>query len=382
VVTVKWTHPEQTPAFFALCERLVEGGRRVQAAMEPSGTYGDSIRAGLWKREVEVFRVSGKRVHDAQEVFDGVPSLHDAKSAALVARLHLDGASERWPLRTDVERTLEALRHAFAGYEEQFARLCNQLEALMARHWPEATRQLSLGSVALLRLLATYGGPKGVAEDVEGARALLRRVGRSFLAAEKVAALVRSAGRTLGVPMLLAERDLLRGLAEEALRAREKSGEAQAALEACSKVELAPEFRALVGNATAGKLVACGVDPAKYASAKALEKALGLNLREHSSGRKKGGLHITRRGDGLARQLLYLAALRLLQADPVVGAWYRKKVERDGNRAKTKAVVAVMRKLARALWHVARGEAFDATKLFDVTRLGRWLEPEAREVTG
>lgn len=28
-----------------------------------------------------------------------------------------------------------------------------------------------------------------------------------------------------------------------------------------------------------------------------------------------------------------------------------------------------MRKLIRALWHVARGEQFDSTKLFDVSRL-------------
>ena len=35
-----------------------------------------------------------------------------------------------------------------------------------------------------------------------------------------------------------------------------------------------------------------------------------------------------------------------------------------------KAVVAVMRKLARALWHVGQGKRFDAAKLFDVSRLG------------
>ncbi len=34
-----------------------------------------------------------------------------------------------------------------------------------------------------------------------------------------------------------------------------------------------------------------------------------------------------------------------------------------------KAVVAVSRKLALALWHVARGEAFDSSKLFDTRRL-------------
>ena len=50
-------------------------------------------------------------------------------------------------------------------------------------------------------------------------------------------------------------------------------------------------------------------------------------------------------------------------------AWYEAKVQRDGGKLKMKAVIAVMRKLARALWWVGRGEAFDAHKLFDSRRL-------------
>ena len=59
----------------------------------------------------------------------------------------------------------------------------------------------------------------------------------------------------------------------------------------------------------------------------------------------------------------------MVKTDPVVRAWYLRKVERQGGQAKMKAVVAVMRKLICALWHVGRGERFDASKLFDTTRL-------------
>ena len=37
---------------------------------------------------------------------------------------------------------------------------------------------------------------------------------------------------------------------------------------------------------------------------------------------------------------------------------------RDGGRFKGRAVTAVMRKVVKALWHVARGEPFDSRKLF------------------
>ena len=77
--------------------------------MEPSGSYGDAFRHFLWGRGIPVYRVSAKRSHDAAEVYDGVPSSHDAKSAAIIAKLHRDGASELWPLRTESQRDLRAM---------------------------------------------------------------------------------------------------------------------------------------------------------------------------------------------------------------------------------------------------------------------------------
>jgi hypothetical protein len=42
---------------------------------------------------MEVHQMSAKRVHDACEVYDGVPSLHDAKAAQVIERLYFEGAS-------------------------------------------------------------------------------------------------------------------------------------------------------------------------------------------------------------------------------------------------------------------------------------------------
>ena len=61
--------------------------------------------------------------------------------------------------------------------------------------------------------------------------------------------------------------------------------------------------------------------------------------------------------------------LRLIQDDPVVRAWYGKKVARDGGKMKNKAVIAVVRKLVKGLWHVAQGEPFDSRLLFDTSKL-------------
>lgn len=143
--------------------------------------------------------------------------------------------------------------------------------------------------------------------------------------------------------------------------------------------EVFSRLSAWMGVYTAAVIVT-RVDPRQYPSARALEKACGLNLREKSSGERSGRLTITKRGPALVRQVLYLFALRMLQESAVVRAWYR--LRRGYNEdSKQRAVVAVMRKLVRALFHVAKGDAFDATKLFDVRRLDLGTTPMATSST-
>jgi hypothetical protein len=98
-------------------------------------------------------------------------------------------------------------------------------------------------------------------------------------------------------------------------------------------------------------------------------KAMGLNLKEKSSGTLKGQLKLTKRGSSRVRQYLWLAVYRWIQKDAIANQWYERKKQRDGGRS-SRAAVALMRKLAKALFHVGRGAVFDSSKLFDVRRLG------------
>lgn len=109
--------------------------------------------------------------------------------------------------------------------------------------------------------------------------------------------------------------------------------------------------------------------PVDYASATSYVKAMGLNLKEKSSGKFKGQLKITKRGASIVRMYLYFVAMRMVKSDPVVRAWYEKKVRRDGGKLKMKALIAIMRKLAKALWYVGQGEVFDPSRLFNQATL-------------
>lgn len=369
VVTVKWKHPVESPLFVGLVKELAVRGTVVEAAMEPTGVYGDAVRSALLGEGIEVFRVSPKRSHDAAEVYDGVPSWHDAKSAAIIGKLHLDGASERWPVASAHERRLVAALRMLELHQMEFHRNRNRLEAQLARHWPEASEEMDLGSATLLDLLSEYGGPGPVAAKPKKARELMRRIGKNFLTEDKIDALVESASSTFGMPQIAEERKMVMAIAAETRRQQKAARKAQQCVEKLSESEGATrEMAPVLGKTTAAVLVASVGSPEKYESAPAYVKSLGLNLKEKSSGKQQGVLQLTKRGPGVARRFLYLAALRLIQADPIVRAWYAKKVHRDGGH-KQKGVIAIMRKLGGALWHVARGEAFDSRKLFDTSRL-------------
>ena len=363
-LNVKWTHPMESMELVELVAGLPAAS--IEVVMEPSGTYGDALQCQFARRGVPVYRVSPKRSHDAAEVYDGVPSWHDVKSAGLLARLHINGASGPWRDRTAEERGLAAAIRTMEMYDGQENNNINRLEAQLARHWPEVTQHLRLKSATLIALIKHFGSPQRVAREASRAGALMRRVGRGGVREETIEAIVESAWTTVGVPMIEAEARMLQELAEEILRCRKAAGKARTRVEALSEAhEAAGRMGRVIGKATAAVVVSRAGDPREYASASSLVKSLGLNLKERSSGKHKGQLKITKRGPGVCRYYLYLAALRLIQDDPVVRAWYDKKVARDGGKVKNKAVIAVMRKLVEALWHVARGEPFDSRLLFD-----------------
>ncbi len=365
IVTLKWCHPDETRE---LVKRLITavGAERLEVVQEPSGTYGDALQRCWQEAGVAVYRMSPKRTHDAQELYDGVASLHDAKAAYLVGRLHLDGASQRWWEPAVERRELQAAVAELELHQSSYQRHCNRLEAELSRHWPEVLKLLELGSVTLLQLLIEYGSAQAVASQAEAAAALMRRSGRVGLLEQKVEQVLASAATTVGVPCLEQERRYLRALAGEALHSYRGFQRTRQALEqwVMSEPQLAP-MAALVGRVTSAVLIASLGSPRNFPSAGSYLKGLGLNLKEHSSGKHQGQLKITKRGPGRARRYLYLAVLRWLQREPLINAWYQAKVRRDGGRLKGKAVVALMRKLAKAVWHVARGCPFDAEKLFD-----------------
>ncbi len=239
----------------------------LEVVQEPSGTYGDALRLLFQTAGLPVFRISPKRTNDAKEIYDGIPSLHDAKSAYIIGRLHLECASGLWEDLPEQRRELNALLGVLGMHQKHFERNRNHLEALLSRHWPEVSSLLKPDSVSLLALLAEYGGPRWIAANKGRAEKLMRRVGRIGLSREKLEQVMVSAGNTIGVPCVEAERHYLRELAQETLRGQVAVKEAKKVIEAIvSSDPTMADIGLVVGKTTAAVLVAKQGSPLKYPS--------------------------------------------------------------------------------------------------------------------
>jgi hypothetical protein len=259
---VKWRHPAETARFFRLVSAALPW-LSLEVVLEPSGTYGDPLRSWFSRHGYAVFRGNPKRCHDAAEVYDGVPSLHDAKSAIILGRLHLDGASERWPDAEPAERTLRAKIETMARYDAIVYRNINRIEGQLARYWPELTTSLVLTSVTLVELLSVFGSPAQVAAHAEQARALMRQIGRVQLTDETIEQVLQSAATTVGMPCLAAECEYLQRLASDTRHAQQAAKLAQqAVIEAAHQQPGLAAMAAVLGHRTA-VVLHCLLGPAE-----------------------------------------------------------------------------------------------------------------------
>ena len=143
---------------------------------------------------------------------------------------------------------------------------------------------LKLSSVTLLHAVRALRGPQDLGGGPRSCRAVVW-LGWAFLAAEKVERLVEAARSSVGVRVGQWERRQIKEYAREALVARQQIKRAERRLRklAVGNKVLEAQGKA-VGIGTACVLWTCVGDPRNYHAAAAYRKAMGLNLKERSSG--------------------------------------------------------------------------------------------------
>ena len=393
VVVVRWEDGSferpwsvANPSEISVLVELLCGLKRLcgglTVGLESTGTYGDSVRFALNQAEIEVHRVSGKGVSDYKEIFDGVPSQHDGKDAAMIAELTHYGKGTPWPyeVRSESEQHLRRYVARLDSFRDQGIQWIGRLEAMLARHWPELIEHVQVSSSTVLNICVTYGSPAELAAD-GSARQQLRRWGGPRLRSKKIDAIIDSAKNTAGIPMGSGEKAWLQDIGQQVVKAREEVRDCEKKLSAIVKSSKEMQgYEGKIGVVTLCVIWSIAGNPANYSSSGAFLKALGLNLKEISSGKRNGRLAISKRGSGLVRKYLFLWAMRVC-SHPSLKDWYTnfQRVGRsqtgDSDYRKMKALVALMRKLARGLWYCCKHDLpFEYAKVFP----GKPLQPRRK----
>jgi transposase len=110
-----------------------------------------------------------------------------------------------------------------------------------------------------------------------------------------------------------------------------------------------------VGKISVAIILGEAGDLRRYHKAQELIKLAGLNLFEISSGMHQGRRHISKRGRPLLRKCLFFAALRTVKTGGAFRAVYVRPTQVN-RMQKTKALVAISRKLLRLVFALVRDE--------------------------
>jgi len=169
-------------------------------AWNPSGTYGGSVRAGRWGWLDRVHRVSAKAVKDQPNLRRGSSS-HDGRtrrSSRTCARGQRQAVGDGLGRRHDQEIRYWVRRVDAAQRVKQM--WGGKIEALLARHWPEATRLMPRFERDLIQGAACTGAAPARWRATP-MRQRSCKASAALLSEAKIASIVGSAKASGGVRM-------------------------------------------------------------------------------------------------------------------------------------------------------------------------------------
>jgi transposase len=376
------SNPAEIGELVGLCKKIVDSGVDLTIALESTGTYGDCVRLAMTKAGLSVKRVGGKHVSDYAEAFDGVPSQHDGKDAAVIAELCAIGKGVPWPYEPPSAELAEISFHVrrMNVFQGEITQWSGRLESLLARHWPELSKLVKPGRISILSLLLKYGSPEFIAAS-QTAVEELTTWSKGKISQAKACKIVQSAETTLGVTMTVYDMQWLQEICQRIMDAKRSMSACDKKLRALLKKDAFwSQYVDSVSAGTLSIILSSVGDPRSYGSAGAFLKACGLNLKELSSGKRIGEKAISKRGPSIVRQWVYFWALRSVQREEL-REWYHRfhsqgygARDRPSRHRKMKGIICLMRKLLRSLWSsVQQGQPFEYSKV-----VGSLAKPKRR----
>jgi transposase len=341
--------------------------------LEATGRYSENVYQFLQEHGYRLCLLHPRQTHQfAQQ--RGLRAKTDRLDATTIARLLLSGEARPGYVPDELISTYRELERLHSQLTNDSARYQNEIQALLVVLFPEFVQVFADPCrPTALGVLKRYPGAQAILDaGVEALTSTLRELaprhyGRPTaqelvrLASQSVATPLASSGRALSLKVLCDQLEhTLANLAQVAHELDQLLDRDQGA----SGLKSTPEF----GRKTVAVLRAELGDVTRFQRVDQVVAYVGLDLQVRQSGKWKGQVKLSKRGSGRVRQVLSMAALRLLALPAsAFGAYYRRLVAR-GLKARD-ALTAVMRKMLIVAYHVLRSnETYDPTKVCTLPR--------------
>jgi transposase len=339
--------------------------------MEPTGHYWWNLANWLANKGLNVVLVNPATTKRNKENRDNSPSKSDPKDALVIADVVCRGYYYDYTRQASVFQRLRTVMSDREFWVTHSVRLQNRIIRWLDIRFPEYTSVFK--DWTCKRSLATlkqFSSPLdleslSVSEVITGWREHMQRAGGST-GMEKAAQLIAQAKRSVGDTTALGEakQDLERLLEEyeRIVEILEKMEHEVGAL--LGEIPMAEQLRSVkgLGPIFIAAILSGAGDLKQYVHGSQLLRKAGLNLAESMSGKRKGQIVLSKRGDATLRKYMYLATITLVGTNPVFRQLHENNVQVKKMK-KQQSIFKLLGKLARILIGIVQGgETFSPEK--------------------
>lgn len=352
--------------------QLETAPHQILIGMEATSRYHENLYHELEQKGYQMRLLHPGQTHHFHQQ-QGLRAKTDRLDAMTIARVLLSGEARVGYIPNEQVATYRELVRLHTQLSEEAARYQNQIQALVVVLFPEFSQIFADPCLpSALAVLKAYPNALAVAEaGVEAVYQVLRAVSPAHFGRPTAKKLVAAAQASSSSGRALRGRaSSLRILCDQLEHPQANLKRLEEELEQLITTD--PESKGLqqmpeLGPKTVAVLRAELGEVDRFARTDQAVAYAGMDIEIKESGKWKGKAKLSKRGSGLLRQMLYLAALRSIhQESSAFGAYYHHLVER-GLR-KMSAVMAVMRKMVAVATHLMKtGEDYDPRKV--------WVDP-------
>lgn len=345
-----------------LCRfKRAHGCKQVLVGFESTGPYAEPITHFLKQRPVTLVQINPMHSKRVRELTGNSPNKTDRKDPRVIADVIMLGHALRVVIPQGSSAHLRRLTQARERAIRDRTAILNQLQHLLFVIFPEFLQVIkNISCKTGLYLLGHYPTRQAIAVlGEEKLSTIIKGVSRGKMGQGHARELFQSAQASVGI------NEGQESIVEEIGHLVDKIGKENDFIDRLecqmrSHLEQVPYSSCLLSLPGVGLITVAGLigevgDFRQYRTTAEITKLAGLDLYEVSSGKHQGRRRISKRGRPLMRKLLYFAAINTVKSTGVMHQPYTRMVERG--MPKTKALVAISRKLLKVMYALARDQS-------------------------